>query len=98
MVRKEGGNELACKSCVQFRPGEGPYFQKWPEAGTVVTSGQVGTGGPIPSDALVRARDNEQLAGEAFLVDLDKNEREPASVLLQLVGLRGDQMPEDGNC
>ena len=98
MVWKEGANELACKSCVQFRLGEGLYIEKWPEAGTVVTSGQVGTVGPIPSDALVRARGNEQPAGEAFLVDLDKNERESASVLLQLLGLRGDQMPEDGNC
>ena len=103
VVRKAGGNEVACKSCVQFRTGNGPCCERWPEAATVATSGQVGsdmgtTGGPIPSDALVRARGKEQLAGEAFLVDLDKCDMEVATVVLEALELRGDQVAEDGNC
>ena len=71
----------------------------------MATSGQVAgymgtTGGPIPSDGLVlvRARGKEQLAGEAFLVDLDKCDTESAPLVLGGLGLRGDQMAEDGNC
>jgi hypothetical protein len=30
VVRRNGGNELACKSCVQFRSGNGPCYEQWP--------------------------------------------------------------------
>jgi hypothetical protein len=56
VLRKAGGNEVACKSRVQFEAGSGSCLERWPQAATVATSGQVvsdmgTTGGPIPSDA-----------------------------------------------
>ena len=103
VVRKNGGNELTCKSRVQFQSGNRPYYEQWSQAATVATSEQAGgdmgtTGGPIPSDALVRVHGKEQLAGETFLVDLDKNDTELATVMRESLGLRGGQMAEDGNC